>query len=43
VGLIQGQLSQVTKVVLQQALSEEMTERLGCEKHDPACRGREQP
>jgi hypothetical protein len=43
VGLVQGQLSQMTKVVLQQALSEEMAERPGCKKHDPAGRGREQP
>jgi putative transposase len=35
----QGLLSQVTKVVLERALAEEMTEHLGYEKHDPAGRG----
>src|SRR4029434_6153715 len=34
-----GLLSQVTKVVLQRALAEELTEHLGYEKHDPAGRG----
>jgi transposase-like protein len=34
-----GPLSQVTKAVLERALGEEMTEHLGCEKHDPAGRG----
>jgi transposase-like protein len=33
-------LSQVTKVVLERALAEEMTGHLGYEKHDPAGRGR---
>jgi putative transposase len=32
-------LSQVTKAVLERALSEELTEHLGYEKHDPAGRG----
>jgi putative transposase len=35
----QGLLWQVTKVVLERALAEEMTEHLGYEKHDPAGRG----
>src|SRR5215471_3291412 len=34
-----GLLSQVTKVVLERALAEEMTGHLGYEKHDPAGRG----
>jgi transposase-like protein len=34
-----GLLSQVTKAVLERALSEEMTGHLGYEKHDPAGRG----
>jgi putative transposase len=34
-----GLLSQVTKVVLERALGEEMTGHLGYEKHDPAGRG----
>jgi transposase-like protein len=34
-----GLLSQVTKAVLERALSEEMTAHLGYEKHDPAGRG----
>jgi hypothetical protein len=35
----EGLLSQVTKAVLERALSEEMTGHLGYEKHDPAGRG----
>jgi putative transposase len=31
-----GLLKQLTKSVIETALSEEMTEHLGCEKHDPA-------
>ena len=34
-----GLLSQVTKVVLERALGEELTAHLGYEKHDPAGRG----
>jgi putative transposase len=34
-----GLLSQVTKAVLERALTEEMTEHLGYDKHDPAGRG----
>ena len=34
-----GLLSQVTKAVLERALTEEMTGHLGYEKHDPAGRG----
>jgi len=34
-----GLLSQVTKVVLERALAEEMSGHLGYEKHDPAGRG----
>src|SRR5215510_6115801 len=34
-----GLLSQVTKVVLERALAEEMTGHLGYAKHDPAGRG----
>jgi len=34
-----GLLSQVTRVVLERALAEEMTGHLGYEKHDPAGRG----
>src|SRR5690349_22626456 len=34
-----GLLSQVTKVVLERALAEEMTGHLGYDKHDPAGRG----
>jgi transposase-like protein len=34
-----GLLSQVTKAVLERALEEELTDRLGYEKHDPAGRG----
>jgi putative transposase len=34
-----GLLSQVTKVVLERALAEEMTAHLGYDKHDPAGRG----
>src|SRR6266567_1449351 len=34
-----GLLKQLTKTVLETALSEEMTERLGYEKHDPAGAG----
>ena len=34
-----GLLSQVTKVVLERALGEELTDHLGYEKHDPAGRG----
>ena len=32
-----GLLSQVTRAVLERALTEEMTAHLGYEKHDPAC------
>src|SRR5215472_11150465 len=41
VGLLgpDGLLSQVTKVVLERALAEEMTGHLGYDKHDPAGRG----
>src|SRR5438093_13681811 len=34
-----GLLSQVTKAVLERALTEELTEHLGYERHDPAGRG----
>ena|SRR5437773_1754057 len=34
-----GLLSQVTKAVLERALTEEMTGHLGYDKHDPAGRG----
>lgn len=34
-----GLLSQVTKAVLERALTEEMTQHLGYERHDPAGRG----
>lgn len=34
-----GLLSQVTKAVLERALSKELTEHLGYDKHDPAGRG----
>jgi transposase-like protein len=32
-----GLLKQLTKTVIETALSEEMSEHLGYEKHDPAC------
>ncbi len=34
-----GRLSQMTKVVLERVLAEEMTGHLGYDKHDPAGRG----
>src|ERR1700685_1009601 len=35
-----GLLKQLTKALLERAMQAEMTERLGCEKHDPAGHGR---